>query len=98
MARPIRFSPAAVRDLALIRAWYGQTGSGTTARRKVRQILAGIQSLGVWPEQGRLLEDAPDLRALTVQQHMIVYRLSESDGCVYILRLWAPGQNRQPLT
>ena len=100
MLRRVRLSVSAARDLARMREWYSQPGSGPTAKARVRRITATLRSLQRHPLLGHPDRDTPDLRLLVSEGHVIVYRVANDTGAtadagdVEIIRIWGPGQER----
>jgi plasmid stabilization system protein ParE len=97
--RVISLSNEAVEDLAAIRAWQMQAGSGAAAKARVQSILNAIAQL----------RDAPCLhakgaqagtRAFTRANHRIIYQVDPDTGSnatagnVVVLRVYGPGQSR----
>ena len=88
----LRFTPAALDDIAGVRLWYGQAGAGHVARAKVRAIREGIRRLRhpQWSRAGRELGHGD--RIVVIHGHSIIYRLTPE--AVIILRVFGPGQDR----
>ncbi|MBP2290391.1 type II toxin-antitoxin system RelE/ParE family toxin [Azospirillum rugosum] len=99
MARRVFLSPAATRDLGIIRAWLGQPGAGPRAKERARRIARVLRSLAERPFLGHP-GDEPGTRELVVEQHTIIYQVENDTGLlqeagdVDVLRVWMPRQNR----
>ncbi|MFV3126135.1 type II toxin-antitoxin system RelE/ParE family toxin [Niveispirillum sp. KHB5.9] len=97
MPRRVFFSPAALHDIAEIRAWNTLPGAGIVAKRRVMAILAAIRSLADAALRGRLLDDGSDAdcRLMVIDRHSVVYRVkNDADGDVDVIRIWSPGRDR----
>ena len=87
--------------MAAIRRWQLQPGSGPAAKRRVKTILATIERLRRLP---RLYAhgDRPGTREVSCEGHRVVYVVdrdtgrNEDAGDVTVLRVFGPGQSRQP--
>lgn len=99
MPRDVRATPRAAADIAAIRRWYSQPGSGFIAKRRLRVIAAAIRGLRDAPCRNRRGERA-GTRELVVESHVVVYRVvpdtgrDSTSGDVEILRVLGPGQDR----
>ena len=102
MSRRVSLTPGAQADLEAIRGWYSQPGSGATAKRRVKAILAAIRRLRQTPclhARG----ERPGTRELSVEGHRIVYAVTPDTGSnttagdVAVVRVFGPGQNRTTL-
>ena len=100
--RRLIYLPPAIEDLANIRKWYSQPGSGVAAKLRVQLIRAGIRALKkdpvVWPRGAK-----PGTRELHVEGHTVVYKvepdtgLRKTAGDVTVLRVFGPGQDRSSM-
>lgn len=99
MPRSVSLATEAVDDLAAIRRWQFQPGSGLAAKRRVQAILRTIEGLRHHPclyARG----DQPGTREVSSERHRIVY-IVEPDtgrnadaGDVTVLHVFGPGQSR----
>lgn len=82
-----------------MRAWYSQPGAGPKAQARIARILDAIEDLRERPTRSAKGK-APGTRTRLVEEHRIVYRVSndtgddDTAGDVQIVRIWRPGQNR----
>jgi len=86
--RTLIYAPRARDDLAAIRRWLTQPGSGTAARRRLAAIRNAINRLRELPCEGgyrALYEIIPDTGR------------NETAGDVRVLRVFGPGQDRRTL-
>jgi plasmid stabilization system protein ParE len=98
--RIVRLTDEASDDLAAIRRWQTQPGSGAPAKRRVKAILAVLRRLKTMPclyPPG----DEPGTRQAFCEGHVVIYEVdpdtldNASAGDVLVLRVFAPGQDRR---
>jgi len=97
--RTLTIAAADAEDLASIRLWSRQPGSGSRAARRLRQIEAVIRDLRtapyLWP-----FGEHEGVRERSVEGYMIMYQVkpdtgdSSVAGDVEIIRVFRPGQLR----
>jgi plasmid stabilization system protein ParE len=98
--RRIYYTTAALDDIERMRRWYSQPGAGRTAKERARRIAGAIRGLRVDPAM-RPRGEIAGKRERVVEGHTIVYSVdpdtddSRTDGDVYVLRVFGPGQNRR---
>ena len=89
---PVRFTRAALRSLAAIRAYIGQENPAA-ANRVAVQIVAACDRLEYLPERGRPGLKAGTRELVALWPYVIVYRISPA--AVEILNIWHGAQNRE---
>jgi hypothetical protein len=99
MPRELDYSPLALDDLARMRRWQNQPGSGTRGKEKARKVTVAAKELKAdpvrWPA-GKF----PGTRERAVEGYTIVYEVTpdtndrRTAGDVFILRVYGPGQER----
>lgn len=103
MPRTLIYAPRARDDLAAIRRWLTQPGSGTAARRRLAAIRNAINRLR---EQPCLYAfgDHSGVRELPCEGgYRALYEIipdtgrNETAGDVRVLRVFGPGQDRRTL-
>ncbi|MBC7908116.1 MAG: type II toxin-antitoxin system RelE/ParE family toxin [Rhodospirillaceae bacterium] len=88
---------AASRDLAAVRTWYSQTGSGQRAKDTVLRILQVIADLAEHPDLWQEIEGG--VQKAIVADHVIHYRANYTQPdrtgatVVTVLRIWRPRNN-----
>jgi hypothetical protein len=99
MVRRIDYSHLSVLDLAQMRRWMNQTGSGLRAKDRARTITKAVRELRHEPVQWPKGEE-PGTRQRVVEGYTIVYSVDPDTndrvtaGDVYVLRIYGPGQGR----
>ncbi len=103
MPRRLSYTNDALADLAAIRGWLTQPGSGAAARRKLTAIRASIRQLRDRPCL-YAVGDQPGVRELPCEGgYRALYRLhpdtgrNDTAGDVRVLRVFGPGQDRDQL-
>jgi plasmid stabilization system protein ParE len=97
--RSITLSPAAEEDLAAVRAWFSQPGSGPRALARRRTIAQAIRDLIRHPSRYPI-GDHEGVRERPVQGHRVLYAVvpdtgdDRTAGDVLVLRVFGPGQAR----
>jgi plasmid stabilization system protein ParE len=97
----VSLSDQAVLDLAAIYRWQRQPGSGPAAKRRLQAIRDTIRRLGRYPYH-YVRGDHPGTREATCEGHRIIYVVDPDTGRnadageVTVLRVFGPGQLRQP--
>jgi plasmid stabilization system protein ParE len=100
--RTVTPSHAALQDLANIRDWLRQPGSGRKAKATLNKIAASIDQLKRTPIRWRQGEH-PDTREIFVEGYRIVYDVipdsgdNATAGNVRVLRVFGPGQDTKNL-
>jgi plasmid stabilization system protein ParE len=99
MARRLVYSHLSLIDIAQMRRWLSQLGSGSRAKQRAQKIARAIRELQrdpmQWPE-GELF----GTRQRVVEDYTIIYVVDprgdgkDPFGDVCILRLYGPGQDR----
>ena len=102
MARRLRYTDDALADLDAMRRWLTQPGSGPAARRRMTAIWTAIERLRQHPCLYPVGEQ-PGVRELPCQGgYRALYEIhpdtgrNETAGDVIVLRVYGPGQSRQP--
>lgn len=99
MGRDLRLTERALADLARVYLWYSQEGSGEAATRRLRRVLAALDTIAETPYLGRS-GTRPGYRELLREGHRILYRVIPDDlanttgGTVIVQRIFGPGQVR----
>jgi len=92
----VRLTSRARRDLAQIRAWLTQPGSGPRGRRRYAAVIEALLELETkplrWP-----LGDHADMRERPVESHRIVYSVDPTAKLVQVRRIFSPFQDRSSL-
>ena len=88
MAVKVTLAESAFRDLEEIVSYYQAQGVPEVGRRLVAEILAGIESLRLHPDSGRIVPEfeSPNLRELIHAPFRIVYR--REPRRVRVVRVW----------
>ena len=101
MPRRLSYTDDALADLAAIRGWLTQPGSGAVARRKLVAIRASIRKLRDHPCL-YATGDQPGVRELPCDGGCrALYRVhpdtgrNDTAGDVRVLRVFGPGQDRE---
>ena len=92
----LSISKEARADLASIREWLLQPGSGRRSHSRYSAILQAVDDLRMgssrWP-----LGDIPGVRERPVNGHRVYYRIDEEGKRIRILRIFGPFQDRSRL-
>lgn len=92
----VRLTSRARQDLAQIRAWLTQPGSGARSRRRYAAIIEAQIELKdrplSWP-----VGDHPNLRERPVVSYRIVYSVDPTAKLVQVRRIFSPFQDRSTL-
>ena len=103
MPRRLSYTPEARDDLAAIRGWLRQPGSGQAARRRLMALRAAINRLRQHPCLFPVGDHA-GVRELPCEGgYRALYRVhpdtgrNETAGDVRVLRVFGPGQSREQL-
>ena len=89
MARPVRLSPAARRDLeGIVR--YISFDQPQRAERFGMLLLGHARSLAEMPDRGRAVPEFadPQLRELIVQAYRLIYRINPRTDAIELVRIW----------
>ena len=89
----LRIVEAARRDLAAIRAWLTQPGSGRRGYVRYAAVISAMLDLRTAPQRWPF-GDITGVRERPVEGHRIFYRLYEDAEIVEILRVFGPYQDR----
>ncbi|AQR61270.1 hypothetical protein BZG35_06105 [Brevundimonas sp. LM2] len=96
MAYRLDISEQARADLASVRRWLMQPGSGTRAHRRYAAIVKAVRDLKThpdrWPEG-----DHDAVRERPVEGHRIYYRVVDAQNVIRIMRVLSPFQDRETL-
>ncbi len=86
--RQISFAASAVDDLEGIRAWYVEHEVPEVGERLLREVVAAVERLAVFPESGRVVPEfgIAQLREVIHPPFRIVYRVDKDR--VRIVRVW----------
>jgi plasmid stabilization system protein ParE len=100
--RRLGYTDDALADIAAIRGWLTQPGSGAVSRRKLNAIRAAIRQLRTYPCLFAI-GDNPGIRELPCGGGFrALYRVTpdtgsnDTAGDVLVLRVFGPGQDREP--
>jgi plasmid stabilization system protein ParE len=92
----LAISNEARAELATIRRWLHQTGSGRAAHRRYLMILNALSDLKSAPHRWPVGDHA-GVRERPVAGHRIYYRLDEDLRRVRVMRIFGPYQDRSTL-
>lgn len=86
-------SARARADLLAARRWLSQPGSGLKARLTMARINRAISELGFAPERWAI-GSIDRVRERFVEGYAVLYRFTDSNGPVLVLRIVGPFQGR----
>lgn len=92
----VRLVDRARIDLAGIRAWLTQPGSGARGRRRYAAIFKALLDLETKPHRWPV-GDFADVREGPVESHRIFYTIDEDVKRVQVRRIFSPYQDRSRL-
>ena len=89
----LKWTVSAERDLVRLHAFLAPVNSPTAAK-VIKQLMAGVEQLLIYPQLGVSLEEfAPrDVRRVIVGDYELRYEVTEN--LIYILRLWHAREDR----
>ena len=89
----LKWTVSAERDLVRLHAFLAPVNSPAAAK-VIRQLVAGVEQLLIYPQLGVSLEEfAPrDVRRVIVSDYELRYEVTEK--LIYILRLWHAREDR----
>ena len=82
-------------DLADARRWLLQPGSGVQAHRRYGDIVRALQDLKMHPDRWPIGDH--EFRERSAGGYRIIYRITDRDALVIVLRIFGPYQNRSDL-
>jgi plasmid stabilization system protein ParE len=97
----VELTDDAEADIGAMRRWNTQPGAGPMAKKRIKTVLAAIRQLARNPclyAKG----DIPGTREMIIEDHVVVYEVdpdtgrSRTAGNVLVLRVFGPGQSRNP--